>query len=304
MTLFFVLSRAVHIGACLVLFAFFAFDRFILANQRAAYGETDYWPSRLRLFTRVLLPVIFISGIAWFILVAAAMSGEPPRLEILKTVWTQTQFGTVWKIRLFLWLADVIIICLGSPEPTSPIQKSLTWLPLGLSAALLGALAWAGHGQEDSSWHLLADIVHLVAAGFWPAGLLPLALLLNHHRRNPGAEFRSTVAIVRRFSAWSLVCVTTLAASGLTNTWYLVGSLSNLVNEPYGRWLSLKILLFSGAITIGAINLLRLKPCLSASDSPSTVAAVMPQLHFNVILELFFGTAILLVVAILGMLPP
>ena len=301
MTPLLVLTRAVHIGACLLVFAFLAFDRFILANARASFEESTYWLSRLRLLIWTLLPLIFISGIAWFILVAEIMSGQPPRLEILKTVWTQTEFGTVWKIRLLLWLLAMITACLGLREMTSRFQKSLICFQLVLSASLLSALAWAGHGQEDSSWHLFADVLHLLAAGFWPAGLFPLALWLNRVRQIPApVESNSTVTLIRRFSICSLGCVALLAATGFVNAWFLVGSLSNLIHQPYGRWLLLKILLFLGAVAIGALNLLRLKPRLS----PSTINIVVPQLHFNVLVELFLGTIILLIVAILGILPP
>src|SRR5271155_5726315 len=101
-TMWLILTRAVHIGACLLLFGVFAFDRFVAVSSLAD-GRCEaaaYWQSRIKIFSVCLLPIIFFSGLAWFVLVAMGMSGEPPQIEILKTVWTQTQFGTAWKIRL------------------------------------------------------------------------------------------------------------------------------------------------------------------------------------------------------------
>ncbi len=306
MTLLFILTRAVHIGACLVLFAIFAFDRFVAVVVRDPAERSSSWPSRVRCFTQVLLPVIFISAIAWFFLVAATMSGQMPQFEILKSVWVQTQFGTVWKMRLLLWLAAVIVAVFGFSKSPTASEKSSPWFQLILAGCLLGALAWAGHGQEDSPWHLFADILHLLAAGFWPAGLLPFILLFKelHQSASPN-KWLSMTALIRRFSAISLGSVALLAATGIVNTCFLVGSLSNLLHQPYGRWLLLKIILFLVAVAIGAINLLRLKPRLTAENSqPKSPNALVAQLQLNVLLELFLGTAVVLVVAILGILPP
>jgi putative copper export protein len=55
---------------------------------------------------------------------------------------------------------------------------------------------------------------------------------------------------VRRFSALSLGGVALLAATGFINSWFLVGSFSNLIEQTYGRWLLAKIILFCFAVAI------------------------------------------------------
>ena len=62
-----------------------------------------------------------------------------------------------------------------------------------------------------------------------------------------------------------------------------------------------KIILFCVAVAIGAVNLLRLKPRLSIADAAGSAAA---QLQLNVWLELLLGALIVVIVAILGILPP
>jgi putative copper resistance protein D len=308
-TIWFILARAVHIGACLLFFGMFAFDRFVM-TATAASGKTkigNYWQKRIRFFDLILLPVILLSGLAWLVLVAMNMSGQPLQTEIIKIVLTQTQFGTVWKTRLIFWFAaTVVAMFFYFSKPQTAFQKLLTWLQLCFSGALLGGLAWAGHGQETSIWHLLADVLHLLVAGFWPTGLLPFALLLGKLRQAPDpAHWQSIAALVRRFSILSLGSVTLLAATGFINSWFLVGSLSNLLEQPYGRWLLAKIILFSFAVAIGAVNLLRLKPRLLIENSQAQNSeATVVQLQFNVRMELILGTAIIIIVAILGILPP
>ena len=299
-----VLTRAIHFGACLLFFGIFAFDRFIaaliLGGRESA--TADYWKSCIRSFGLVLLPVIFFSGIAWFILVAMTMSGQPSQFEILKTVWTQTQFGTVWKIRFIIWCVAVAATACSRFFRSHPLlQKSLVWSQLFLGGALLGSLAWAGHGQEDSGWHLSADVLHLLVAGLWPTGLLPFALLLRKLRQTSDP---SVVLLVRRFSAMSLLSVSLLVATGLVNSWFLVGSVANLFGQTYGRWLVAKIVLFGVAVAIGAVNLLRLKPRLSVEPLQSEGTQATAQLQFNVQVELILGVVIVFVVAVLGILPP
>jgi len=304
MTTWLILARAIHIGACLLYFGVFAFDRFVAmtisANAKSMIG--DYWQKRIRIFSLVSLPAILLSGIMWFILATVIMSGQPLQAEILKTVWTRTQFGSVWTIRLVFWFAAAVITILFHFLKSNPsFQKKLFWLQLCLSGALLGSLAWAGHGQETSTWHLFADVLHLVVAGFWPAGLLPLTLLLNKLRQmNIPLRWKVVATLVHRFSTLSLVSVALLVATGFINSWFLAGSFSNLLEQTYGRWLLAKIILFGLALSIGAVNLLRLKPRLALENAETTAA----QLQFNIRVELFLGVVIVIIVAVLGILPP
>jgi putative copper resistance protein D len=307
-TTWFILARAVHIGACLLFFGIFAFDRFI-ATAVSNSGENEmgkYWQARIRFYNLILLPIILLSGFAWLALVAMSMSGQPLSDEILKIVWTQTQFGTVWKVRLIFWFAAVAANLFHFSKQQTAFQRFSTWLQLFFGGALLGSLAWAGHGQETSIWHLLADVLHLLVAGFWPTGLLPFALLLRKlSRKSWPTNAPSIATLVRRFSALSLGSVALLAATGFINSWFLVGSFSNLIEQSYGRWLLAKIILFCFAVAIGAVNLLRLKPRLEIKNAQvQNVEVTAAQLQFNVQAELFLGIAVVIVVAILGILPP
>lgn len=306
MTSLFILTRAIHIGACLLLFAIFAFDRFIAAPIRREPEIFGYWQSYVRCLSAVLLPIILISGMAWFAFVSTTMSGQPLQFETLKTVWAHTQFGTVSEIRLMFWLAAAIVAVFSFCKWQTPIQTLLMGIQLFLSGCLVGSLAWAGHGRESSQSHLAVDILHLLAAGLWPAGLLPLLIILSRLReRTDSKKWTSLAALVRRFSAMSLATVALLAGTGVVNSWYLVGSISNLIALPYGRWLLVKIILFCMAVAIGAINLLRLKPRLLEAHAQTEFAdSLASQLRFNILLEVSLGTAIVVIVAILGILPP
>jgi len=248
-----------------------------------------------------------VSGAAWFALVAMTMSGQPLQMDLLKIVWTQTQFGTVWKIRLIFFLIAAATITLSHfLESAVRFQKFADWFQLVMNGCLLGGLAWAGHGQESSPRHLFADVLHLLAAGIWPAGLLPLLLLLRKSRHIKAPEdWLAVTLLVRRFSAISLAAVSLLAITGFINSWFLVGSFSNLVGQPYGRWLLVKIVLFGLSLQIAAVNLLLLKPRLAAQTAQQRYpGATVSLIWANVRFELILGIVIVVIVAILGILPP
>jgi putative copper export protein len=308
-TTWLIVTRALHLGACLLFFGIFAFDRLVATavttDTRAT--PTGYRRIKAGSFILLLLALILFSGILWLAGVAMTMSGQPLGFGILKTVWSQTQFGTVWQLRLCVWLAAAIIAALScSLKRFAALRSIMVWMQLLQSGVLLGSLAWAGHGSETSGWHLFADVLHLLVAGLWPVGLLPFLLLLQNLRRTTEPPSMNDIAaLVRRFSAVSLASVALLSLTGLANSWFLVGSFANLFQQAYGRWLLLKIILFLAAVALGAINLLRLKPRLATETRETQkYESACRQLLVNVQAELFLGVIILVVVAVLGILPP
>ena len=96
-----------------------------------------------------------------------------------------------------------------------------------------------------------------------------------------------------------------LPQPGLTNSYFLVGSVPALVTSEYGRLLTLKLFLFFMMIVLGGCNLVRFKPQLAVSDEQNAQQRnALRKLLRNVIAELCLGTIIVLVVGALGATPP
>ncbi|MGH8022936.1 MAG: CopD family protein, partial [Limisphaerales bacterium] len=265
MTTWLAVTRFAHISACLLLFGLVFFDRF-LAPAAAAPKVRAYWQLCDSVIRWILLPVILISGIGWFALTAKMMSGQPLDTSVLKVVWGQTEFGHLWKIRILFWGAALVLSFFQRPKAES--REFAAWVMALAAGCMAASLAWTGHGREISRWHLAADVLHLLGAGIWPMGLLPLLLLLRKARRIAGPEdWPALAALVNRFSTISLAVVSLMIITGTVNAWFLVGSFSNLVSKPYGHWLLAKLGLFCAALAVAAVNWLRLRPCLAAEQA-------------------------------------
>jgi putative copper resistance protein D len=316
-----VITRAVHIGACMILLSLFAFEILIATPAlREAERSVLQYMEALRAQSRLLAVwsslAAIASGIVWFWIVLARMTEgsvwEMPSIDSIDVAITRTQFGRLWAWRLALMLLFTIANLFASRKCRNVLWRSRAWQCIGaiIATTLLASITWAGHAGAtlgvERSIHLTADAAHLIAAGLWPGGLLPLTLvLLQACRSSQLSLLLAASAIIRRFSALSLLVVAALAATGLTNSYFLVGSLHALVTTGYGRLLPLKVLLFVIMISFGACNLLRFKPQLAlANEQNAKQRDALRKLMRNVIAELCIGTLIVLIVGALGATPP
>lgn len=309
-TFLFVLIRAVHYIACLLLLAVWAFDRLVLPAVAAPAPQSlrRRWQVLEGRWTLVLLPLIAISGVAWFMQLCVNMSGlslaDAMHADTIRAVWSQTKFGRVWQVRSILWLSWAYLppYIWGMPR----IFRSIcAWINVILAGALVSSLAWAGHGQDGGSWHLLADAIHLFIAGLWPMGLAPFALLLFQLRKLPQPQWRASVAALTfRFSAMSLISVGLLAITGVINGLYMIHSFADLIGLSYGRLLIFKFALFLVMLSLGALNLIRLKPRLLALESDAVAGRAAATLQRSVAGELSLGLIVVIATAALGLLAP
>jgi putative copper resistance protein D len=254
---------------------------------RKAYRE------KLRAILLVGLALAVLSGATWLIALAMNIAGQGLAAAVSNgTVWlllTETQFGHVWLARLVL-----VALLFGVAR-----RQGLSALS---AAGLMGSLAWAGHAGAtpgvEGGIHLAADILHLVAGGAWLGGLLPLWLLFRPAMKEADqSQFLAVAIATCRFSTLGVAAVGMLLATGLVNTWVLVGSLPALFETSYGRLLLVKIALFMAMVGIAGVNRLRLTPRLPGRGPLRWLAR-------NVLVEIGLGLAIVAIVSVLGVLPP
>src|SRR6266567_114420 len=160
-----------------------------------------------------------LSGVLWFVFSVANMSGNLADVgdrEVLWTVVHDTRFGSVWIARLVLSIIMVGVFWNRVASKIGPRSDVLT--PV-LATVLLISLAGVGHAQIEEGIegiiHVLSDAAHLLAAGAWLGGLVPLGYILSlngrENRSGQGSELNETLL---RFSGMGYVAVATLIGSG------------------------------------------------------------------------------------------
>jgi putative copper resistance protein D len=307
------LARAFHLGSGMILAGLVAFRWLVLrpAWRRAPAATWAEFAPLLRqgpVALLVLGMVLLISGVAWFWAVAAGLSLtgslDPSTLGL---VLTQTQFGRISEVRLGLFV--LWLVALGVPGGSPRFARarlSLVEMATGLlTAALFLSIAWTGHAAATNSLgRIVADALHLLAAAIWPGGLVPFALFL--WAAGHGAQGRSVLPVIARFSAVSLVVVGCLVLTGLINSWFLVGSISALWTTDYGRLLSLKLGLLALMLALAAWNRWRVLPLLFTRGEEADAAdrPLLRSLRRYVTIEAVLGLAIVAVVSVLGTTPP
>lgn len=241
---------------------------------------------------------LLVAGVFLLALTAAEMSGEPFAQVLtdgsLARALAGTRFGAVWRWRMALlggWLVVRGAAAVSYRQGRPQVSAVLAATEMLLDAALLASLVWVGHApaSDRGGWLLPVDMVHALAAGAWPGGLLPLFVLLAR-ARTEAALLPAAETITRRFSRLSVVAVGLLAFSGVLNGVGLVGTFAALWSSLYGRLVLGKAMLFGAMVALGAVNRRVVKRRPDSTDPAHTVR----WLWRNVAWECALGLGVLL----------
>ena len=300
-----VVARLLHYAAVTTL----AGVSFFPLYAYAAIEPKELFRRRQAVLLSAALAAMF-SGLLWFLCSVANMSGTWAGVadhEVLWTVLNETAFGSVWMARMLL---TVIILGVTAVRPFWTEMAGRDLVTACLAAVLLASLAGTGHAQIEEGWiggvHVGSDAVHLLAAGAWLGGLVPLGYILLEYSVRDGEPIVDVDRILLRFSSMGYVAVATLVVSGLINSWFLVGSVSSLLKTFYGQILLAKLAFFAAMLGLAAANRFWLVPrMIETRMGASGEAAVwLGRLRYHVLGEQFLGLMILLAVSVLGTMRP
>jgi putative copper resistance protein D len=301
-----IVARAVHIAASMLIAGSFTFEVVALGFARLAVSDDlrEVERSFVRLAVWILV-LALVSGVLWFWLEVVSMVGlsfvDSFSAGTWKTILLETVFGRVWQFRLGV-IAVALVLAVseltGDDVPRRPAILAI-WI---LSVVLLMSLAWISHAAAArvQPIGLIGDALHLCAAGAWIGGLVPLVICLTRARVS-SAMAKIIPLVIGRFSTLSLCCVSVLIASGISNSWLLVGSIHALLTMRYGWLLLFKLALFGILIGFGARNRLAIK---ASASTAQTRSGFLQQFRRNVISEICLGAVVVVIVACLGVTPP
>ncbi|MCX4220273.1 MULTISPECIES: copper homeostasis membrane protein CopD [unclassified Pseudomonas] len=249
---------------------------------------------RFRPMLRGMALIGALLSVAGLVLMTRAMSGETEFAALwphLQMMVLETDVGLAWTLRMIALIAVMIWPGL--------------WLASMAGAIALASLAWSGHGAMDNAWHLLSDILHLLAAGAWLGAMLALILMARLDALLSEARIRSLADSVKRFESVGAAIVLILSVTGVANYLFIVGpALGEILLGTYGILLAIKVVLFCGMLVLAALNRFHLGPLLEQSLRAGQHQVAANALRRSVALELVIALMIVGLVAWLGTLSP
>jgi copper resistance protein D len=208
--------RFLHYAALMALFGVSLFPLYAYPSR---VGDP---PVRLDRWLQVTMTtaafVALLSGILWLLCTVANMADTVSAAFEWNELWsvlTETSFGEVWAARLAL-----IAVLLGvTAVRMASVTRHPDGLTLVLCAGVLASLAGVGHTQVNDEGmarliHMSADGTHLLAAGAWLGGLIPLAYIIAKACWPPSPQHSLDASnVLLRFSGMGYVAVAVLIIS-------------------------------------------------------------------------------------------
>ncbi len=283
------LLRGFHVAALLSLFG-----TLVSLAMVAPIGLRDAGaaaaPARCRLISlaRWSDSLALLIGACWIVLQASVIAGTTTiggTLHALVPVARDTQFGNLVLIRFALLL--VALPFLGGRGWRLAVALLLT----GTALAMQGGIGHAGATAGANRVTLLAsEALHLLAAGAWVGGLLPLFLLVGSLPPPMAA------AVCESFTPVGLSAVLIIACTALVQAWQWIGSVAGLFGTSYGRIAMVKLGLFLLLLMLAGANRFILTNRLRDPTRPMT----RQWLRASVAVEATLGAMVILVAAFLA----
>ncbi len=232
------------------------------------------------------LGVAAVGLIVWVVLESATLAGADQAFAALPTVLSSTEFG-----HLAGWQALALAVAAASlARRFGRLAAAAAGVAVALEAGRLHG--WAM--RPGLTVLLVSETLHLLAAGVWTGGLLPLLIVV---RRAPLDE---AIAASRRFSRVATVAVLVLAATAFWQGWVLSGGWPGLAGTAFG-WMELvKFALFMALLACAGFNRFRFTPALTGADP----AHARRALGRSIAVETAVGLMVVFAATVLTSLPP
>jgi len=300
-------ARWLHLASSVLLVG--AVAMIVLAG-RSDRATAQQWERRVLASAWVWALLALVSGLVVLGVQTALFEGRADaafEARAVGRVLLETQAGRVWLVRAGLLAVLAAFLSLRVSVERRADWRAARGQNVLLGVAALVPLAAAGHAaavEPGTARAIVLDGLHLLGAGFWVGGLLPLAQLLSASSTEAGADARPyAVLAVRRFSRAAFLMVAVLAVTGTALAIFHVGSVAGLVGTSYGRLLLSKLALLLLALVFAALNRSVLLARLGG-DGPTVGRPAMRRLSGFVVVEAALALGILIVVAAMNVTPP
>ena len=288
-------ARAAAVGALVSSFGTLTFRNLVAPKVFAGMQPPAVAAAKHRMLVlSQASTLIAISGyLTWLVLQAGNMA-DADRLagfvRAVPIVLIKTAFGHVIIAQL---VALALLLAIAGWQDQTWRQRAA----LGVAAVALALQAGHSHAYsmyDGPSVLLWCDVLHLLAAGAWLGGLVPLLLLI---RSVPPAAGASAARWFSPVGKWS---ITALVVSAGYQGWVLIAAVPGLIGTAYGWMALLKLGLFAILLGFAATNRYRFAPALLRDDASAAKWVIVR----SILLQTTFAITIVVAAAVLSDLPP
>lgn len=266
-------------------------------------GAESAWTSlrlrRVQMGTLIGLVVALLSNALLLWLEAAAIA-EVPVAAAGAAAWsmlTATHYGLAWGVGMAALLATVVLATISGAARRSRLPSILGLVAL---AVFFYSRSMVSHAADegDFSLRLVVDWVHLSLISLWVGEVFVAGtLVLPGLKQTPAADRPDRADYVAALSTSATVALVGIFATGLFSAWRSLGGVANLIGNPYGETLLIKLALVGFAAALGAFNRFIVMPPLLAHERDAGLASDASARKFVLVLHIeaavLFGVLIL-----------
>ena len=282
-------GQTVALGAVLASILIWGTQRKDLIGEELA-GLRKVFHDRFMVFVGVGLALVFASNIVMLVI-------QSWRLEVDLFEVLGTSSGLTWMIRMAVTVA--LLAVWFHTEYKKRLARASQILLLALLLVLLGTTTMMGHGMASEQPHaVVLDYIHNFAAAAWIGGIAFLVFVLLPSLGTLGSNIKDRIALasIPRFTTMVSIVLGVVIITGPLLMWSLEDDLDDTVESTYGRLITLKVLLASGMIGIGAYHQFAIQ---RGAERDSTMP-VIRRMKRMLRVETALGVALLGVVAVLA----
>ncbi|MEC9005625.1 MAG: CopD family protein [Nitrospirota bacterium] len=168
-------------------------------------------------------------------------------------------FSAFSETQVFQHEALSIVLTVGLVIAVMFVKQNVgSWIRWLLALSVAGAFivneSWLSHAAsrlEGGGSLMIVTMIHVLGATVWAGGIMHLLLLWRFLRKQDSTLWPE---LVSRFSPLGIISVSLIVIPGVYLTWQYVGGWGSLVGTGYGNMVVAKILLFSCALVLAALN--------------------------------------------------
>ena len=208
-----------------------------------------------------------------FLLISICVQGN----ELLKgSSLSQMKTFVIHSTTGWSWIMCILLACVGFLFLLRNKWVDFTWVGL-----LLVATALNGHAVASTipAYTMILDLIHLVTASLWSAGLVYLFIVWRK-------EKEQALAFLPIFSRTAFVSLMLLILSGILYTLKLLPDITALFKTTWGLLLLAKIFIVMLVAGVGIL----IREHLRKHDQPSLAKFLIPDICFMLIIVVIVGT--------------